>query len=239
MSIGWREPDILRKKFEPFLVDLFTESKCWVCVPAILQKASCDYSSLGKPLIANCNYLYGMQCKTSLQSGALQFLQFPENRHENWWLFMEDAALDRARDMTVYGILDTNVESCQPYDFGKTFDEQKLTLPPDNPKAIKTMLPELLFGTARARMEKGAGFVTKTWKNLRWICFLLVAKFLLASVVFLGRLLLLWKLRIHTRFPVKRLKSILRTARCMEIKAQVNFLFVRCVGEIARNERLC
>lgn len=124
MSVGWREPDLKRKKFEPFLVDLFTESVCWVCESAVVQERGCDFESSGKPLIANCNYLFGMHCT---HDNVQQFLQLPEERHENWWLFLEAPPPERSQVTEMYGILEMNVERCKPYKSERIVQDKPVT----------------------------------------------------------------------------------------------------------------
>lgn len=111
MSAGWRQPEVTRKKFEPFLVDFFTERRCWACVPGTIQKVGCDGMTSGKPLIANCNYLHGMQCKTE-NGSALQFLEFPEHRNEKWWMFLDTTPAESAESKMIYGVVDVNADRC-------------------------------------------------------------------------------------------------------------------------------
>lgn len=130
MSVGWREPNIIRKKFESFLVDVFSEKKCWICIAGVItEKRNCDYESSGKPLIVNCNYLYGMQCKTRMED-SLQFLHLPTNRTGNWWLSLEDSpstSKETAEVKNIYGVPDTNVEQCKKLDLKSIIEDQATT----------------------------------------------------------------------------------------------------------------
>lgn len=140
MTVGWREPKTTRKKFEPFLVDLYTESKCWICIPGIIRdESSCDYMSAGKPLIANCNYLYGMNCKTK-KGSVLKFLRLPEHRSGDWWLLTEDYASIQSKGKEIYGVIDMNVEQCRSLDFGMIFQEKGMS-----PEGGRTNLPKWLL----------------------------------------------------------------------------------------------
>lgn len=117
LSVGWRPPKMTRRKHEPFLVDMWTERSCWGCRSAVVQNFSCKSLTSGKPLIANCNYLYGMRCE-----GDDQFLLIPERRADDWWVVLQPSAEELTKKLSVFGLVDLNIETCIRYDFAKPND---------------------------------------------------------------------------------------------------------------------
>lgn len=134
MTVGWRDPDLIKKKYEWFHVDLFTDEKCWICIPGeITEEVGCQYMPSGKPLIANCNYLYGMQCKRK-NGTLLQFLRFPTHRNDSWWLNLGNSFSSGTAGKRIYGVLDMNIEKCKPFDFGIFSQEQNQILDASMPR---------------------------------------------------------------------------------------------------------